>query len=127
MAIDAKWDNDHWRVFTHGGRRTTDLDAVEWAVEAERRGAGELLVTSMDRDGTQDGFDLPLLKAITQKVNIPVIASGGAGKISHFIDAVQEAGVDAVLAASLFHFRQLRIRDLKEAMKHHGIPVRTVS
>ncbi len=127
VAIDAKWDHDHWRVFTHGGRRATDLDAVEWAVEAERRGAGELLVTSMDRDGTQDGFDLPLLKAITQKVNIPVIASGGAGKISHFIDAVREAGVDAVLAASLFHFRQLRIRDLKEAMKHHGIPVRTVS
>ncbi len=127
VAIDAKWQGDHWRVYTHGGRRATELDAVEWAVEAERRGAGELLVTSMDRDGTRDGFDVPLLRAITERVNIPVIASGGAGKPEHFVEAIQEAGVDAVLAASLFHFRQLRIRDLKEAMRHHGIPVRTVS
>ncbi|MDQ7051437.1 MAG: imidazole glycerol phosphate synthase subunit HisF [candidate division KSB1 bacterium] len=127
VAIDAKWHSDHWRVYTHGGRRATELDAVEWALEAEQRGAGELLVTSMDRDGTKDGFDVPLLRAITERVNIPVIASGGAGKPEHFIEAIQNAGVDAVLAASLFHFRQLRIRDLKEAMKHHGIPVRTVS
>lgn len=124
VAIDARRKLDHWEVFTHGGRRATGVDAVEWAAETEKRGAGEVLLTSMDRDGTQSGFDLELLKAVSQAVNVPVIASGGAGILEHFSDAVLQGGVDAVLAASLFHFRQLSVREVKKHMAGRGITVR---
>jgi cyclase len=97
---------------------------VEWAVEAEKRGAGEILLTSMDADGTKAGYDLPLTKAISSAVNIPVIASGGAGKLEHFADVVQKAGAHAVLAASLFHYRELEILDVKRYMRQQGIPMR---
>lgn len=123
-AVDARRASDHWEVFTHGGRRPTGIDAVAWAAEAEKHGAGEILLTSMDRDGTQEGFDLDLLKAVGEAVNVPVIASGGAGTFEHFSDAILEGGADAVLAASLFHFRQLAIKDVKDSMSGRGIPVR---
>jgi cyclase len=124
VAIDARWHDDHWQVYTHGGRKATARDALEWASEAQERGAGELLVTSMDQDGTRSGFDLPLLTALAEIVHIPIIASGGAGAIEHFVDAVQIGKADAVLAASLFHFRELRIADLKKAFLENGIPTR---
>ena len=127
VAIDAKWNGEFWQVYVHGGRKAVALDAVEWAHKMADFGAGELLVTSMDKDGTKSGFDLPLLAAITKAVNIPVIASGGAGRINHFIEAIQKGKADAVLAASLFHFRELRIVDLKKAMVEHGIPTRLLS
>jgi cyclase len=113
-----------WGVFTHGGRKPSDLDAVEWAVEAERRGAGELLVTSMDRDGTKDGYDLELLQAITSRVSIPVIASGGAGTLEHLREGLAHGGADAVLAASIFHFREFTIDQAKEYLHDAGIAVR---
>jgi cyclase len=113
-----------WEVFVAGGRTNTGLDAVAWAHEAERRGAGEVLLTSMDRDGTKDGYDIDLTRAITAAVNIPVIASGGAGELDHFAEVVLEADADAVLAASVFHFGEFRVREVKEAMASHGIPVR---
>jgi cyclase len=128
VAIDARRrgpDADAgWEVYTHGGRRPAGRDAVEWAAEAEGLGAGEILLTSMDRDGTQSGYDLELLRAVNDAVSIPVVASGGAGRSEHFADAVLEGGADAVLAASLFHFGQLRIREVKEHMGGRGIPVR---
>ena len=108
----------------HGGRKNTGLDAVEWAAEAARRGAGEILLTSMDRDGSKDGFDLALTRAVSRAVNIPVIASGGVGKLEHFAEGIIEDEADAVLAASVFHFGELTIREVKEYMRSQGIPVR---
>lgn len=126
VAIDArkKDDGDDWEVYTHGGNTSTGIDAVEWAQECERRGAGEILLTSMNRDGTLEGYDLELLQAINAAVNIPVIASGGAGELSHFSDAIQKGKADAVLAASLFHFGKLRIREVKQHLAEQGIPTR---
>lgn len=127
VAIDAKrqaGSRERWEVYVAGGRAATGLDAVEWAKEAERRGAGEILLTSMDCDGTKDGFDIPLTRAVTSAVNIPVIASGGAGILDHFAEIVVEADADAVLAASVFHFGEFSIVQVKEHMASHGIPVR---
>lgn len=126
VAIDAKRraDGSGWDVYLNGGRVNTGKDALEWAVEAEKRGAGEILLTSMDCDGTKAGYDLALTRAISDAVNIPVIASGGAGTMAHFRDAITEGGADAVLAASLFHFGEMKIRDLKEYLREQGIPVR---
>jgi cyclase len=124
VAIDARGTGDGWEVYTHGGRRPAGLDAVSWAARAEEFGAGEILLTSMDRDGTQAGYDLELVKAVASSVNIPVIASGGAGAVEHFADAILEGGADAVLAASLFHFGQLKVREVKEHLAQQGIPIR---
>lgn len=124
VAIDARWNGAAWEVFTHGGRKNTGREALQWAREAQTRGAGELLVTSMDKDGTRSGFDLPLLQALSEITTIPIIASGGAGAIEHFVEAVQRGKADAVLAASLFHFRELRINDIKKAFRENGIPTR---
>ncbi len=127
VAIDArrvKGRGDSWEVYVAGGRTPTGIDAVVWAEEVERRGAGEILLTSMDRDGTKDGFDLPLTHGVTRAINIPVIASGGAGELEHFAEVVIESDADAVLAASVFHFGEFSIRQVKESMASHGIPVR---
>jgi cyclase len=126
IAIDArrKPDGRGWGVYTHGGRRPTDLDAVAWAREAADRGAGEILLTSMDRDGTHAGYDLELLEAIGGSVSIPVIASGGAGTLDHLVEALAPGRADAVLAASIFHFGTYRIADAKRHLAEHGIPVR---
>lgn len=113
-----------WEVYVSGGRTPTGLDAVEWAQEAERRGAGEILLTSMDGDGTQEGYDLALTKAIAEAVNIPVIASGGAGTLAHFAQALTEGGADAALAASLFHYKQMTIEEVKDYLAEQDIPVR---
>ena len=121
---DASDATAGWEVFVHGGRTPTGVDAIEWAAECERRGAGEILLTSMDRDGSKQGFDLELLTAATGAVNVPVIASGGAGTLEHMVEGVTDGGASAVLAASIFHFGQFRIRDVKEAMAGAGIPVR---
>lgn len=125
VAIDARRDptTDRWKVYLNGGRVPTPLDAVAWAQEAEQRGAGEILLTSMDTDGTQDGYDLPLLRAICTAVNIPVIASGGAGKLEHFYQAI-EAGASAVLAASVFHYQTFRVSEVKRYLADRGVPVR---
>jgi cyclase len=123
-AIDAKAVEDHWEIFTHGGRRPTGIDAVAFAREAERRGAGEILLTSMDRDGVKTGYDIPLLKTVTDAVNIPVIASGGAGELDHLAEAVTEGHASAVLAASIFHFGKFTVTEAKKAMAARGIPVR---
>ena len=125
-AIDVKrrGDSSGWDVYIYGGKKTTDLDGLAWAMEAERRGAGEILLTSMDRDGTQSGYDLELLKAVTSAVSIPVIASGGAGTEWHFAEAFLEGGADAVLAASLFHTRKMTINALKHYLLQQGVPVR---
>jgi imidazole glycerol-phosphate synthase subunit HisF len=124
-AIDAKQrEAGRWEVVIHGGRTPTGRDAVEWAAECERRGAGEILLTSMDRDGSGLGFDVELLRAVTAAVNVPVIASGGAGTLEHMIAGVAEGGASAVLAASIFHFGQFRIAEVKDAMAAAGIPVR---
>jgi len=125
-AIDArrKMEGHGWEVFIYGGRKATGRDALEWAKEVEQRGAGEILLTSMDRDGTQIGYDIDLLRAVTSTVSIPVIASGGAGVLQHFADALTEGGASAVLAASLFHSRDMSIGQLKEFLKIKGVPVR---
>ena len=123
VAIDAFRVGDRWGVRVRAGTENTDLDAVEWAARVARLGAGEILLTSIDRDGTKTGFDLDLLRAVTRAVRIPVIASGGAGKPSHFADAFN-AGASAALAASLFHFRELEIRDLKRHLTATGNPIR---
>ncbi|MBQ1658375.1 MAG: imidazole glycerol phosphate synthase subunit HisF [Clostridia bacterium] len=124
-AIDAKRrDGGGWDVFIHGGRINTGIDAVKWAVEAEKRGAGEILLTSMDCDGVKNGYDLELTRAVSESVGIPVIASGGAGKLEHFYDAFTEGKADAVLAASLFHFGEIAIPDLKSYLSGKNIPVR---
>ena len=126
VAIDAKRVNwgSGFEVYIHGGRIPTGIDAVEWAKEAERRGAGEILLTSMDCDGTKAGYDLDLTRAISEAVGIPVIASGGAGTMAHFLEAFEEGKADAALAASLFHFKELEINDLKHYLQEKGIPVR---
>jgi cyclase len=123
VAIDAKKDGDSWTVYTHGGRTKTDLDVIKWAQKCVELGAGEILLTSMDKDGTKDGYDLELMEQVTKVVDVPVIASGGAGKKEHFVDVCKK-GASAVLAASLFHFKQLEISDLKKYMKQSGIEVR---
>jgi len=124
-AVDARAvEGGGWRVFTYGGRRDTGLDAVAWAAEAVRRGAGEILLTSMDRDGVRSGYDLGLLRAVTNAVKVPVIASGGAGEARHMVEAVTEGGADAVLAASIFHFGDVSISEVKAAMAAAGVPVR---
>jgi cyclase len=124
VAIDAKKKGPSWEVFTHGGRKPTGIDAIEWAKRMEAAGAGEILLTSMDRDGTREGFDLALTRAITSSVGIPVIASGGVGTKEHFADGVTAGGADAVLAASVFHFGELTVRQVKEHMQSRGIEVR---
>jgi cyclase len=128
LAIDARQTAPgHFEVYTHGGRRKTGLDAVAWAQKAEQLGAGEILLTSMDGDGTKDGFDLPLTRAVSDAVGIPVIASGGAGAPDHFADAILDGHASAVLAASVFHFGQFSVNDAKSAMAARGIPVRQLS
>jgi len=124
VAIDAKKKGDSWEVFTHGGRKPTGLDAVEWAKRMQAHGAGEILLTSMDRDGTRDGFDLGLTRAVSEAVGVPVIASGGVGSKEHLADGVIEGRADAVLAASVFHFGDFTVRQAKEHMKSRGIEVR---
>ncbi len=125
VAIDAKQSAPgRWEVFTHGGRRNTGLDAVAWAREVERLGAGEILLTSMDRDGTKAGFDLALTRAVADAVGIPVIASGGVGTLQHLADGVTEGRADAVLAASIFHYGEYTVRQAKEFMQARGIEVR---
>ncbi len=125
VAIDAKRADGHWEVYVDAGRTPTGLDAVEWAAEAtEERGAGEVLLTSMDRDGTGEGYDLELLKAVGEVVGVPVIASGGAGALEHFAEALTTGKADAVLAASLFHFQELTLRQVKEFLAEKRIPVR---
>ncbi len=129
VSIDARRRNANdtskgWEVFTHGGRRPTGLDAVKWAARAEELGAGEILLTSMDRDGTKDGYDIELTRAISDSVRIPVIASGGAGKLKHFYEALTAGGASAVLAASLFHFGQYKIVDVKNYLREQGVVVR---
>lgn len=127
VAIDAKREeNGKWEVYTHGGRNKTGLDAVKWAREVERRGAGEILLTSMDADGTKDGYDIELTRAVSEAVRIPVIASGGAGKLEHLVDAVKYGKASAVLAASIFHFGTYSINQAKEAMLAAGLPARIV-
>jgi len=125
VAIDAKKKPDgSFTVFLNGGRVDTGKDAIEWAVEAERLGAGEILLTSMDADGTKAGYDLEVTRLVADAVNIPVIASGGAGQLSHFKDAILEGGADALLAASLFHYKEMTIGQLKQYLHESGIPVR---
>ena len=116
--------NSHWQVYTHGGRTPTGKDAVEWAREVEARGAGEILLTSMDRDGTRDGYDIELTRAVADAVSIPVIASGGAGHVEHFAEAIIDGHASAVLAASLFHFGELTIADVKTYLAERGVAVR---
>ncbi len=129
VAIDARLTpgtSDKWEVFISGGRTPTGLDAVDWAKRAEELGAGEILLTSMDGDGTQEGYDIRLTRAISDAVNIPVIASGGAGNVQHFAQALTEGGADAALAASLFHYKQLTIAEVKEYLASQGLPIRLV-
>jgi cyclase len=122
-AVDVRREGGGWRVFTHGGKRETDLEGVAWCAKLVELGAGEILLTSMDRDGTKMGFDVELLRAVSSIVRVPVVASGGAGTVAHFVEAVQ-AGASAVLAASLFHFNELTVGEVKSAMARAGIPVR---
>lgn len=125
VAIDAKQVGDnHWEIFTHGGRKATGIDAIGWAQKMVANGAGEILLTSMDRDGTRAGFDLPLTRAISDAVSVPVIASGGVGNLEHLADGVQMGKADAVLAASIFHFAEYTILQAKQAMAARGIEVR---
>lgn len=124
VAVDAKRARGGWRVFTYGGRTDTGLDVVDYVADAVRCGAGEILLTSMDRDGAKSGYDLELLRAVTSAVGVPVIASGGAGSARHMVDAVTEGGADAVLAASIFHFGEVSIGEVKGALHGAGIPVR---
>jgi cyclase len=124
VAIDAKKRGDLWEVFTHGGRNATGLDAVEWARRMEASGAGEILLTSMDRDGTRNGFDLGLTRAVSEAVGIPVIASGGVGTLEHLAEGVLTGHADAVLAASIFHFGEFTLTEAKEYMRDRGVEVR---
>ncbi|MGG1314277.1 MULTISPECIES: imidazole glycerol phosphate synthase subunit HisF [Cohnella] len=126
VAIDAKFNPEwgEWEVYTHGGRNPTGIRALEWAKEAQRRGAGELLLTSMDADGTKDGFDLKLTRAVSESVSIPVIASGGAGNAQHFADVFAEGKADAGLAASIFHYKEVTIREVKDELRAKGVNVR---
>jgi cyclase len=126
VAIDAKWDEElgTWRVYTHGGKTAVDKDVITWAKEAVERGAGEILLTSMDRDGAKDGFDLELTKAVSEAVTVPVIASGGAGNAQHFADAFIDGKADAALAASIFHYKETSVREVKSFLKKKGVNVR---
>ena len=124
VAIDVKRDGDRFRIFVRSGQQGTERDAVEWAREAADRGAGEILLTSMDRDGTKSGFDCPLTAAVSEAVPIPVIASGGAGTFDHFVDVFTAGKADAALAASIFHYSEHAVADLKRHLGAHGIPVR---
>jgi cyclase len=126
VAIDAKFNPEwgEWEVYTHGGRQTTGIRALEWAREVERLGAGEILLTSMDADGTKDGFDLKLTQAVSDSLGIPVIASGGAGRIGHFNDVFQYAHADAALAATIFHYKEMTIREVKDDLRLKGVDVR---
>ncbi len=126
VAIDAKRraDGSGWNIYKNGGRVDMGIDAIEWAIEAERRGAGEILLTSMDCDGTKAGYDIELTRAISEKVSIPVIASGGAGTLEHFYDALTDGGADAALAASLFHYKELEIMEVKDYLASRGVSVR---
>jgi cyclase len=126
LAIDARRreSGNGWEVHSHGGRRATGRDAVEWAVEGERRGAGEILLTSMDRDGTHDGYDLELTAAVAAAVRLPVVASGGAGSASHMYDALTQGGAEAALAASIFHFGELSVAQVKEELAARGLEIR---
>jgi len=129
VAIDAKQsaaatEDARWEAYINGGRTATGLDAVEWAAKVAALGAGEILLTSMDRDGTKDGYDIPLTKAVTQAVNIPVIASGGAGTLDHMVEVIKEADADAVLAASMFHYREYTLGEAKAYLSERGVPIR---
>jgi cyclase len=124
VAIDAKRKGKAWGVYTHGGRTPTGKDAVKWAKEAQKRGAGEILLTSMDRDGTKKGYDLELTRAVSDAVGIPVIASGGAGTLKHLYEALTKGKADAALAASIFHFREFTIKETKEYLRKKGVAVR---
>jgi len=124
VAIDAKRVDDHWEIFTHGGRKPTGIDAIEWAAKMTNYGAGEILLTSMDRDGTKIGFDNELVRAVAEAVSIPVIASGGVGELQHLVDGVKKGGADAVLAASIFHFAEYTVGEAKRFMADQGIEVR---
>jgi cyclase len=126
VAIDAKRSEDgsHWTIYKNGGRVDMGIDAIEWAIKAEKLGAGEILLTSMDCDGTKAGYDIELTKAVANSVSIPVIASGGAGNMEHFYDAFEKGNADAALAASLFHYREMEIMDLKKYLNDKGIPMR---
>ena len=124
VAIDAKKVDDHYEVFTHGGRNSTGINAIEWARKMADFGAGELLITSMDRDGTKEGFDNDLMKSISETVDIPIIASGGAGSLRHLVDGVKDGEADAVLAASIFHYGEYTIQEAKNYMYEHGIEMR---
>jgi cyclase len=124
VAIDAKRRGEGFEVFTYGGRRPTGIDAIEWAVRVEKLGAGEILLTSMDRDGTKIGFDIELTRAVSEAVNIPVIASGGVGTLEHLYEGLVDAKADAVLAASIFHYKEFSIKDAKKYLKDKGVNVR---
>ena len=124
VAIDAKKNGDKWEIFTHGGRNNSGLDALEYAKKIEDSGAGELLVTSMDRDGTQIGYDVDLMSKIASKVNIPLIASGGVGNLDHLVDGIKLGNASAVLAASIFHYGKHSVKEAKEYLDSKGIPVR---
>ena len=124
VAIDAKKNADKWEIFTHGGRNNTGIDAIEFAKKMEKNGAGELLITSMDRDGTQVGYDIELMSTISSKVNIPIIASGGVGNLDHLVDGIKLGNVNAVLAASIFHYGKYSVKQAKEYLDSKGIPVR---
>ena len=129
VAIDAKRraDGSGWNIYKNGGRIDMGIDAVEWAMQADKLGAGEILLTSMDCDGTKDGYDIELTRTIAENVSIPVIASGGAGKKEHFLEALKDGKAEAVLAASLFHYKELEINDLKKYLHEEGVPVRYVA
>jgi cyclase len=123
-AIDAKRAENGWQVFTHGGRNATGLDVIEWAKKMQALGAGEILLTSMDRDGTRNGFDLALIRSVSDTVDVPVIASGGVGNLQHLVDGIVDGHADAVLAASIFHYGEYTVRQAKEYMAQHSIEVR---
>ena len=124
VAIDAKKEANSWKIFTHGGRNKTDIDAIKFAKQMEEYGAGELLVTSMDRDGTQKGYDIELMQKISETVNIPVIASGGVGNLDHLVEGIIQGKANAVLAASIFHYGKYSIKEAKQYLDSKGIPVR---
>lgn len=126
VAVDARYHEEwgEWEVYIHGGRTPTGLRVLEWVREAEKLGAGEILLTSMDADGTKDGFDIGLTRAVSDAVGIPVIASGGAGRAEHFLEAFQQGGADAALAASIFHYKEVSVQEVKETLRHQGVNVR---